>query len=68
MWQDLRPDLTGTAAAVDLYAFTGTTTETTIVLGEGQAVRFVPVGQLPGVDLSPMTAAVLHRLLTRSAR
>lgn len=31
------------------------------VLGEGQAARFVPVGELPDVELSPTAAAVLHR-------
>jgi hypothetical protein len=31
------------------------------VLGEGIAARFVPMAELPGVDLSPTAAAVLHR-------
>ncbi len=60
-WQDLRPDLTGAAPAIELHAFAGTTTETTIVLGEGVAARFVPVGELSEMDLSPTAAAVLHR-------
>jgi 8-oxo-dGTP pyrophosphatase MutT (NUDIX family) len=61
MWQVTRPDLTGSAPAVELHVFAGTTTETTIVVGEGLAARFVPIGELPVVDLSPTTAAVLHR-------
>lgn len=64
IWQDLRPDLTGSASAVELHAFAGTAMETTIVLGEGQAARFVPVAELPDVNLSPTTAAVLHLLLS----
>jgi 8-oxo-dGTP pyrophosphatase MutT (NUDIX family) len=67
IWQDLRPDLTGSAPAVELHAFAGTAIQTTIVLGEGQAARFVPAGELPDVDLSPTTAAVLHRLLAELA-
>ena len=63
VWQDLRPDLTGSASVVELYAFAGMAEETTIVLGEGQAARFVPVEELPDVDLSPMAAAVLYRFL-----
>ena len=63
MWRDLRPDLTGSAPAVDLHAFTGMAAETTIVLGEGQAARFVQVKELPDMNLSPTAAAVLHRLL-----
>ncbi|WP_026184498.1 YunG family protein [Salinispora vitiensis] len=63
VWQGLRPDLTGSATAVELHAFAGATTETTIGLGEGRAARFVPTGELPDVDLSPTAAAVLHRLL-----
>jgi 8-oxo-dGTP pyrophosphatase MutT (NUDIX family) len=62
-WRDRRPDLTGSAPAVELHAFVGRTTRTTIVLGEGEAARFVPVGELPDLDLSPTAAAVLHRLL-----
>jgi 8-oxo-dGTP pyrophosphatase MutT (NUDIX family) len=61
LWHDLRPDLTGAAAAVELHVFAGTTADTRIVLGEGQAARFVPMAELPGVDLSPTAAAVLHR-------
>lgn len=64
IWRDLRPDLTGSASAVELHAFAGTATETTIVLGEGEAARFVPVAELPDMDLSPTAAAVLHQLLT----
>jgi 8-oxo-dGTP pyrophosphatase MutT (NUDIX family) len=60
-WQDLRPDLTGSAPAIELHAFAGAATEMAIVLGEGQAARFVPVAELPDVDLSPTAAAVLHR-------
>ncbi|WP_050591891.1 YunG family protein [Salinispora fenicalii] len=63
LWQDLRSDLTGAASAVELHAFTGTTEETTIVLGEGRPARFVPVRELPEVDLSPTAAAVLHQHL-----
>lgn len=63
IWRDLRPDLTGTALAVEVHAFAGTATETTIVVGEGQAARFVPVAELPNMDLSPTAAAVLHMLL-----
>jgi mutator protein MutT len=62
-WHHIRPDLTGSASALEVHAFTARTTKTEIVLGEGQAARFVPVAELPGVDLSPVTAAVLHRLL-----
>ncbi|WP_019872604.1 YunG family protein [Salinispora oceanensis] len=64
MWQDLRPDLTGAASAVELHVFTGTTEETTISLGEGRPTRFVPIAELPEVDLSPTAAAALHRLVT----
>ncbi|WP_025619515.1 YunG family protein [Salinispora cortesiana] len=64
LWQDLRPDLTGSASAVELHAFIGTTEETTIVLGAGRPTRFVPIRELSEVDLSPTAAAVLHRLLT----
>ncbi|HEX6870131.1 MAG TPA: NUDIX domain-containing protein [Micromonosporaceae bacterium] len=67
IWQDLRPDLTGSAPAVELHAFAGTTTRTTIVLGEGQAAKFVPVAELPDVDLSPAAAAVLYRFLALGA-
>jgi 8-oxo-dGTP pyrophosphatase MutT (NUDIX family) len=63
LWYDLRPDLTGAATAVELHAFAGTTAQTRIVLGEGQAARFVPMTELPRVDLSPMAAAVLHHAL-----
>lgn len=63
MWRDIRPDLTGSAPAVDLHAFTGTTAQTTIVLGEGDAAKFVQIEELPDMDLSPTAAAVLHRLL-----
>jgi 8-oxo-dGTP pyrophosphatase MutT (NUDIX family) len=68
IWRDLRPDLTGGAPAVELHAFAGTATQTTIVLGEGQAARFVPVSELPDVNLSPTAAAVLHRLLVGPGR
>ncbi|MGI5243734.1 YunG family protein [Dactylosporangium sp. CA-139066] len=63
VWRDLRPDLTGSAPAVDLHAFEGMAAETTIVLGEGEAARFVQIAELPGMNLSPTAAAVLHRLL-----
>jgi 8-oxo-dGTP pyrophosphatase MutT (NUDIX family) len=63
LWCDHRPDLTGSAPAVEVHAFAAATTQTTIVLGEGQAARFVPVAELPDIDLSPTAAAVLHRLL-----
>ena len=63
VWRDMRPDLTGSATAVDLHAFTGMTAETTIVLGEGEAARFVQIEELPDMDLTPTAAAVLHRLL-----
>jgi 8-oxo-dGTP pyrophosphatase MutT (NUDIX family) len=63
VWRDMRPDLTGSAPAVDLHAFTGMTTQTTITLGEGEAARFVAMQELPDLDLSPTAAAVLHRLL-----
>ena len=63
LWHELRPDLTGTAAAVELHVFAGTAAHTRIVLGEGQAARFVPMAELPHVDLSPTAAAVLHRAL-----
>jgi 8-oxo-dGTP pyrophosphatase MutT (NUDIX family) len=66
LWHDLRPDLTGTAVAVDLHVFAGTTEQTRIVLGEGQAARFVPMAELPGVDLSPTAAAVLHHAFGES--
>jgi hypothetical protein len=62
LWHDVRPDLTRSATAVDLHAFTGMTAKTTIVLGEGEAARFVPIEKLPDMDLSPTAAAVLHRL------
>ncbi len=62
LWHDVRPDLTRSAPAVDLHAFTGMTTETTIVLGEGEAARFVPIEKLSDMDLAPTAAAVLHRL------
>ncbi|MGE5830595.1 MAG: NUDIX domain-containing protein, partial [Micromonosporaceae bacterium] len=60
-WHELRPDLTGTAVAVELHVFAGTASHTRIVLGEGQAARFVPMAELPRLDLSPTAAAVLHR-------
>src|SRR5262249_42747733 len=63
IWRDLRPDLTGSAPAVELYGFGGTATGAAVVVGEGQTARFVPVAELPDVDLSPTAAAVLHRLL-----
>jgi 8-oxo-dGTP diphosphatase len=53
--------------AVELHAFAAVSTQTAIVLGEGQAARFVPVTELPDMDLSPTAAAVLHRVL-RSLR
>ena len=62
IWRDLRPDLTGTAPAVELHAFTGTATDTTVVVGEGQRARFVPVLELPSMDVSPTAALVLHML------
>ena len=61
LWYELRPDLTGAAEAVELHVFAGTAAHTRIVLGEGQAARFVPMAELPHVDLSPIAAAVLHR-------
>jgi 8-oxo-dGTP pyrophosphatase MutT (NUDIX family) len=61
LWHELRPDLTGAAAAVELHVFAGTAEDERIVLGEGQAARFVPMAELPRVDLSPTAAAVLHR-------
>lgn len=67
VWQGRRPDLTGSATAVELYAFAGAIIETTIVLGAGRAARFVPSGALPDVDLSPTAAAVLHRFLNGPA-
>ncbi len=67
LWQDLRPNLTGAASAAELHAFTGTTEETTIMLGEGRPARLVSVRDLPEVDLSPTAAAVLYRLLTGAA-
>jgi len=60
---DLRPDMTWSGRAVELHTFAGTATDTTIVLGEGQAARFVPVAELRDVDLGPTAALVLHRLL-----
>jgi 8-oxo-dGTP pyrophosphatase MutT (NUDIX family) len=68
LWHDHRPDLTGSAPAVELHAFAAVSTQTTIVLGEGQAARFVPVAELPDMDLSPFAAAVLHRILRSSRR
>jgi 8-oxo-dGTP pyrophosphatase MutT (NUDIX family) len=62
--RERRPDLTGRAPAVEVHAFTGTTVSTAVVVGEGQALRFVSVDELSGVDLSPMAAAVLHALVT----
>jgi mutator protein MutT len=67
-WHHVRPDLTGSASPFEVHAFTSRTTRTEIVLGEGQAARFVPVAELPDVDLSPVTAAVLHRLLHAESR
>ncbi len=61
LWHDLRPDLTGRAPAVEVHVFAGVTALETIVLGEGQAARFVSMGELPYLDLSPLTAAVLYR-------
>jgi ADP-ribose pyrophosphatase YjhB (NUDIX family) len=61
LWHDLRPDLTGRAVAVQVHVFVGVTTLEMVVLGEGQAARFVPMEELPYVDLSPMAAAVLYR-------
>jgi ADP-ribose pyrophosphatase YjhB (NUDIX family) len=49
VWTDQRPDHT------ELHAFTGTATE------PGQTARFVPVTELPDLNLGPTTAAVLHR-------
>jgi 8-oxo-dGTP pyrophosphatase MutT (NUDIX family) len=60
LWRELRPDLTGTAVAVEFHIFAGTAVDTTIVLGEGQATRFVPMAELRHMDLSPTAAAVLH--------
>jgi 8-oxo-dGTP pyrophosphatase MutT (NUDIX family) len=66
LWRGLRPDLTGAAAAVELHVFAGTAVHTRIVLGEGQAARFVPMAELPWVDLSPTAAAVLHHAFGES--
>jgi mutator protein MutT len=66
--EERRPDLTGSAPAVELYAFSGATTDTTITLGEGQAARFVPLAELPNMDLSPAAASVLYRHLGRNLR
>jgi 8-oxo-dGTP pyrophosphatase MutT (NUDIX family) len=60
---DVRPDLTGSATAVELHAFTGMTEQTTIILSEAKAARFVKIEELPDMDLTPTAAAVLHRLL-----
>ncbi|MFI6762288.1 hypothetical protein ACIBF5_24455 [Micromonospora sp. NPDC050417] len=59
----VRYDLAGSASAVEPHVFAGAATETTILLGEGRAARFVPVGELLDVDLSPTAAAVWHRFL-----
>jgi 8-oxo-dGTP pyrophosphatase MutT (NUDIX family) len=66
LWHERRPDLTGTAVAVELHVFAGTAAHTEIVLGEGQAARFVPMAELPYADLSPTAAAVLHRAFGES--
>ena len=66
LWHHLRPDLTGAAVAVEVHAFAGTTAHTRIVLGEGQAARFVPMAELRRVDLSPTAAAVLHHAFGES--
>ncbi|GGM67896.1 hypothetical protein GCM10011608_61380 [Micromonospora sonchi] len=47
---------------MEVHAFAGTVTETTIVVGEGQAVA-----ELPNMDLGPTAAAVLHLLLGGAA-
>jgi hypothetical protein len=47
IWQDLRPDLTSSAPAVELHAFAGTATLAAVTLGEGQQARFVPVTEQP---------------------
>ncbi|WP_026212506.1 NUDIX hydrolase [Longispora albida] len=61
LWQDLRPDLTGDAPAVELHAFAG---EIDAGVPEDAQARLVPADELPNVDLSPTTAAVLHYLRT----
>jgi 8-oxo-dGTP pyrophosphatase MutT (NUDIX family) len=66
--EEVRPDLTGSASAVEVYAFAGTTIDTTIILGEGQAARFVPLAELPDMDLSPTAASVLYRHLGQRLR
>jgi 8-oxo-dGTP pyrophosphatase MutT (NUDIX family) len=63
VWRDLRPDLTGSAPAVEVSVFAGTVVEPTIVLGEGEAARFVSMAELPDMELSPTAAAVLHHLV-----
>jgi 8-oxo-dGTP pyrophosphatase MutT (NUDIX family) len=63
-WHDVRPDLTGAAAMVELHVYVGrigVRSSDDIIVGEGQAAAFVSVADLTAVDLSPTAAAVLSR-------
>jgi 8-oxo-dGTP pyrophosphatase MutT (NUDIX family) len=68
-WQDLREDLAEGRLAVDVRAYSarcGLVSPDAIVIGEGQAAQFVSLAAVTGLDLSPMAAAVLSRLLAPS--
>lgn len=65
-WHGTRPDLTGTAAMVDLHIYAGRVgmrPSDDIIVREGQAAAFVSTADLTTVDLGPTAAAVLSRFL-----
>jgi 8-oxo-dGTP pyrophosphatase MutT (NUDIX family) len=65
-WQATRPDMTGGSSAVEVHVFSGrcaSISSDAIVVGEGQAARFVPLTALSAVDLSPTAAVVLARFM-----
>lgn len=62
LWQDLRPDLTDSAS--NCTPSPAPPRRRRSCSARGRPARFVPVRALPEMDLSPMAAAVLHRLFT----
>lgn len=67
-WRDMRPDLTGSSAAVEVHVYAGrcAAVSTEVAVEEGQAAVFVPVADLVNFDLSPTAAAALAGLLTNT--
>lgn len=66
-WSGPRPAEDGFPHTVTVHVFQGTTTarQQDVVLGEGRAMVFVPLGQALDLDLAATTAAILPRYAIR---